>query len=86
SALLEAAGHTAEPVHDGLQALRLVEKLRPDLAILDIGMPSLNGYEVARAIRAMPGNDAIMLAALTGWGGELDRERSKTSGFDAHLT
>ena len=86
SALLEASGHTAEPVHDGLQALRLVEKLRPDLAILDIGMPSLNGYEVARAIRAMPGNDAIMLAALTGWGGELDRERSKTSGFDAHLT
>lgn len=86
SALLEAAGHTAEPVHDGLQALRLVEKLRPDLAILDIGMPSLNGFEVARAIRAMPGNDAIMLAALTGWGGELDRERSKTSGFDAHLT
>ncbi len=86
SALLEAAGHTAEPVHDGLQALRLVEKLRPDLAILDIGMPSLNGYEVARAIRAMPGNEDIMLAALTGWGGELDRERSKTSGFDAHLT
>ena len=86
SALLEAAGHTAEPVHDGLQALRLVEKLRPDLAILDIGMPSLNGFEVARAIRAMPGNEDIMLAALTGWGGELDRERSKTSGFDAHLT
>lgn len=86
SALLEAAGHTAEPVHDGLQALRLVEKLRPDLAILDIGMPSLNGYEVARAIRATPDNDGIMLVALTGWGGELDRERSKTSGFDAHLT
>jgi len=85
-ALLEAAGHSAEPVHDGLQALRRVENVRPDLAILDIGMPSLNGYEVARAIRATPANDAIMLAALTGWGGELDRERSKSSGFDAHLT
>ena len=86
SALLEAAGHTAEPVHDGLQALRRIEANRPDLAILDIGMPSLNGYEVARAIRATPGNERIMLVALTGWGGELDRERSKSSGFDAHLT
>jgi len=86
SALLEAAGHTAEPVHDGLQALRRIEANRPDLAILDIGMPSLNGYEVARALRATPGNDGIMLVALTGWGGELDRERSTNSGFDAHLT
>jgi len=86
SALLEASGHTAEPVHDGLQALRRIESVRPDLAILDIGMPSLNGYEVARALRATPGNDGIMLVALTGWGGELDRERSTNSGFDAHLT
>ncbi len=86
SALLEASGHTAEPVHDGLQALRRIENLHPDLAILDIGMPSLNGYEVARALRATPGNDGIMLVALTGWGGELDRERSTNSGFDAHLT
>jgi len=86
TAVLQAGGHAAEPVHDGLQALRRIVALRPDLAILDIGMPGLNGYEVARKVRAIPGTGNMVLVALTGWGGELDRERSKEAGFDAHLT
>jgi CheY-like chemotaxis protein len=56
------------------------------MAILDIGMPGLNGYEVARAVRDTPDLQATVLVALTGWGGELDRERSGAAGFDAHLT
>jgi CheY-like chemotaxis protein len=59
---------------------------RPDMAILDIGMPGLNGYEAAEKIRATPGLEGLMLIALTGWGGDLDRYRSKRAGFDAHLT
>jgi len=84
--LLAAAGHTAEAVHDGVQAVRHIGAMRPDVAILDIGMPGLNGYEVARKIKASPGLEHTLLVALTGWGGDLDRSRSKEAGFDAHLT
>lgn len=84
--LLEVTGHQVEAVHDGVEAVRRIVELKPDLAILDIGMPGQNGYEVARAIRAMPAMDGVMLVALTGWGGELDRNRSEEAGFDAHLT
>ena len=84
--LLEAGGRAVEPAHDGVAALRRIVAGRPDLAILDIGMPGLNGYEVAEKIRATPGMDGVMLVALTGWGGELDRTRSRQAGFDAHLT
>ncbi|WP_313178089.1 PAS domain S-box protein [Massilia sp.] len=86
SSLLEASGHAAEAVHNGAQALGRILALRPDLAILDIGMPGLNGYEVAERIRAAPGMEAMVLVALTGWGGELDRNRSASAGFDTHLT
>jgi CheY-like chemotaxis protein len=84
--LLEASGHGAEIVHDGVQAEQKIVALKPDLAILDIGMPGLNGYEVAKRIRARPGMAGTVLVALTGWGGELDRSRSEDAGFDAHLT
>ncbi len=84
--LLEISGHAAGAVHDGRQALDRIMRDKPDMAILDIGMPGLNGYEVARQIRATPGMEATVLVALTGWGGELDRSRSKEAGFDAHLT
>jgi PAS domain S-box-containing protein len=84
--LLEASGHGAEIVHDGVQAEQKIIALKPDLAILDIGMPGLNGYEVARRIRARPELAGTVLVALTGWGGELDRSRSEEAGFDAHLT
>jgi CheY-like chemotaxis protein len=84
--VLGVLGHDTLSVHDGLQAVERIADTKPDLAILDIGMPGLNGYEVARKIRAMPGLHSVALVALTGWGGELDRKRSEEAGFDAHLT
>ena len=84
--LLRAAGHAPEAVHDGRAALQRIVDSRPDLAILDIGMPGLNGYEVAQQVRRAPGLDRLMLVALTGWGGVQDRERARRAGFDAHLT
>ena len=86
AALLQASGHQVETVHDGMQAVRRIGEFEPDVAILDIGMPGLNGYEVASRVRAQSGKERIVLIALTGWGGELDRSRSDEAGFDAHLT
>ena len=84
--VLETEGHELRVAHDGAEALRLAQAWRPDLAILDIGMPGLNGHEVARALRATPGLEDIALLALTGWGSAEDRARSAASGFDLHLT
>jgi len=85
-ALLEMGGHVVTLVHDGRHAVAKVQAMQYDLAILDIGMPGLNGHQVAEAIRAMPGRGHTYLAALTGWGAEEDRQRSALAGFDAHLT
>lgn len=85
-ALLEMCGHDVDLAHDGEQALKMAEASNYDLAILDIGMPELNGYEVAQAIRQTLGHTHVLLAALTGWGTEEDRVKSKNAGFDAHLT
>ena len=84
--LLAYSGHAADVVHDGLAAAERIIATRPDMAILDIGMPGLNGYEVARKIRATPGVEGTVLVALTGWGSEPDRRRATEAGFDAHLT
>lgn len=84
--LLQIAGHRADIVHDGVAAVKKISEIRPDMAILDIGMPGLNGYEVARTVRATPGLEHTFLVALTGWGGDPDRSRSREAGFDAHLT
>jgi len=86
ASLLRAAGHATETVHDGVRAAAHIEASRPDVAILDIGMPGLNGYEVAQKIRSLPGMEQVVLVALTGWGGDSDRRRSQLAGFDAHLT
>lgn len=86
AALLQEDGHEALTVHDGAHALRTILERKPDLAILDIGMPGLNGYEVAEKVRAAPDTQAVVLVALTGWGGQHDRDRSQAAGFDAHLT
>jgi signal transduction histidine kinase len=86
SALLGIMGHTAPTAADGHQALRMIASLRPQVVFLDIGMPGMSGYEVAEAVRADPALDGVRLVALTGWGGEADRLRSSTAGFDAHLT
>ena len=86
AALLSTMGHDVVVAHDGHQALRMLDGLRPDAVFLDIGMPGLSGYEVAEAVRLEPRHDGIMLVALTGWGGADDRARTAKAGFDAHLT
>ena len=84
--LLSLNGHQVFRASDGEAALRAVERLKPEIALLDIGMPRLDGYEVARRIRTLDGGHNIMLIALTGWGQESDRRRAQEAGFDAHLT
>jgi PAS domain S-box-containing protein len=84
--ILEMAGHDVRVVHDGLSAVSVAQTFRPDTALLDIGMPQLNGYEVAKALRQEPWGAGITLIALTGWGQESDRQKAKDAGFDRHLT
>ncbi|SFJ42756.1 response regulator [Planctomicrobium piriforme] len=83
--LLELLGNYVQTANDGLQAVDLAESFRPDVILLDIGMPKLNGYEAARRIRAQAWGQATMLVALTGWGQEEDRKKSADAGFDHHL-
>jgi len=83
--LLRLQGHDVEVVHDGAEALRRLEEFRPRFALLDIGMPKINGYEVARRIRAQPWGSSLSLIALTGWGQEQDRREALEAGFDHHL-
>ncbi|MFC5461848.1 ATP-binding protein [Massilia niabensis] len=84
-ALLELSGHLTRVAHDGEEAVRLAAQFLPHIAFLDIGMPRLDGYGAARAIRALPGLEAVPLVALTGWGAQDDRRRSREAGFDEHL-
>ena len=86
SALHEIWGHEAHACHAGPPALMGVERLRPDTVLLDIGLPGMDGYEVARRLRAVADSPVRLLAALTGYGQEQDRERSAAAGFDIHLT
>ncbi len=86
SALLELLGHSAQVANDGRAALDAVLDFRPQVVFLDIGMPGMNGYDVARAIRDDRRLDQPLLVALTGWGGESDRQRTSDAGFDLHLT
>ena len=86
SALLEIGGHTTRVAENGFQALKIAPQFQPQVVFLDIGMPGMNGYEVARAMRKTPGMERTMLVALTGWGGEEDRARAREAGFDQHLT
>jgi signal transduction histidine kinase/ActR/RegA family two-component response regulator len=84
--LLEIEGHEAHTAVDGEQALERTAALRPDIVILDIGMPRLNGHEVAARIRAEDWGTGIVLIALTGWGQAHDQEQALASGFDHHCT
>jgi CheY-like chemotaxis protein len=83
--LLKLLGHVVETARDGREATELAGKFQPDLILLDIGMPVLNGYEAARRIRAEHQEKSLTLVALTGWGQEEDRRRCAEAGFDAHL-
>ena len=83
--LLRLQGHDIRVAHSGPTALEVTRDFQPEVVLLDIGMPYMDGYEVARRIRQMPGSENILLAALTGWGQEEDRRRSSEAGFDHHL-
>ncbi len=83
--LLRAGGHEVRATYDGQQAVDMAEAFRPALALLDIGMPRLNGYDAARSIREKPFGRDMVLVALTGWGQPEDKQRSRSAGFDHHL-
>ena len=83
--MLKLMGNEAKTAHDGLEALDVAEAFRPDLILLDIGMPRLNGHETAKRIRERPWGKGVMLVALTGWGQEEDRRKSDEAGFDSHM-
>jgi two-component system CheB/CheR fusion protein len=83
--LLQMCGHETSTAHDGLAALAAVEGFRPHVLLLDISLPKLDGYAVARRIREQPWGKDLLLVALTGWGQEEDRRRSKEAGFDEHM-
>jgi CheY-like chemotaxis protein len=84
--LLESMGFEARAVDSGAGALATLPDYQPDVILMDIGMPGMNGYEVARRIREQPQYGHVKLVALTGWGQEKDRLLSRESGFDHHLT
>jgi signal transduction histidine kinase len=84
--VLGAAGYVACVAFDGPEALRLALDFRPELAVLDIGLPVMDGYELGRRLRELPALAGVRLVALTGYGQPADRERSRRAGFDEHLT
>ncbi|ARO87798.1 hybrid sensor histidine kinase/response regulator [Nitrosospira lacus] len=86
SMLLESIGVNVRVVNSGLAALAVLPDYRPNIILMDIGMPGMNGYEVARRIREQPQYNDIKIIALTGWGQEEDRRQSEDAGFDHHLT
>ena len=86
AALLRMEGHEVTSVHDGPVALSVFGELKPDVALLDIGMPGLTGYEVARKMRQATPRASLTLIAITGWGQDIDKERAFAAGFDHHLT
>ncbi|MGZ8253478.1 MAG: hybrid sensor histidine kinase/response regulator [Burkholderiaceae bacterium] len=83
--LLESIGADVEVVHDGAAAIAAAAARRPEIAMLDIGMPNMDGYEVARRMRQLEGGSPMLLVALTGWGQQRDIARARDAGFDRHL-
>ena len=83
--LLRLTGHEVETALDGIQAIEAAERFRPEVVLLDIGMPRLDGYGVCRHLRAQPWGEAIAIIALTGWGHEEDHRKSREAGFNRHL-
>ena len=83
---VELAGHEVRLARDGLAGLEAARSLKPEIAFLDIGMPGMNGYELAAAMRASDECAGTLLVALSGWGSRRDVERGRTAGFDEHFT
>ena len=88
SLLLQLEGHTVACAHDGLEALQTAEQFNPQVVLLDLGLPRMNGYEVARKLRQSREHDAsrLLLVAISGYGREQDRAAAQEAGFDFHLT
>jgi PAS domain S-box-containing protein len=85
STLLELMGHDTRTAYDGLEAVATATAFRPDVMLLDIGLPKLNGYDACRRIREQPWGESVVIIALTGWGQEEDKCRSKEAGFNFHM-
>jgi two-component system, OmpR family, response regulator len=85
SMLLETLGHEVRTLHDGTSALAIVDEFRPEVVILDIGLPGMDGFALARELRKLPSTRDALLIALTGFGGDEDRLRARAAGFDHHL-
>jgi CheY-like chemotaxis protein/anti-sigma regulatory factor (Ser/Thr protein kinase) len=83
--LMEITGNKAYMAHDGVEAVAAIEKHRPEVVLLDIGLPGLDGHEVCRRVREQPWGKDIVIIALTGWGQDDDRRRSEEAGFNGHL-
>jgi CheY-like chemotaxis protein len=83
--LLRLKGHEVHTAYDGEEAVIAAEKVRPEVVLLDIGMPKLNGYDACHRIREKPWAKGIILIALTGWGQDDDRRRTKEAGFNGHM-
>ena len=83
--LIELMGHAVEVAYDGEEALRVAERFRPDVVLLDLGMPKLDGFEVCRGIRTAPWGASVRLVAQSGWGQDEDRRRTAEAGFDHHI-
>jgi CheY-like chemotaxis protein len=84
--ILEVLGSEVRIAHDGADALQIADGYDPSVVLLDIGMPGMDGYEVARRLRSGSGGRRAKLVALTGWGQEDDRRRAREAGFDHHVT
>jgi CheY-like chemotaxis protein len=83
--MLEIGGHATHLAYDGVEAVEVAGAVRPEVILMDIGMPRLNGYEACRKIRAEEWGRGIVMVALTGWGQTDDLRRSQEAGFDHHL-
>jgi CheY-like chemotaxis protein len=83
--LLEVMGHQALAVYDGPSALQAAGRFRPQVVLLDLGLPHMTGYEVAGRLRQVAGCEHTLIAAVTGYGRDEDRRRTQEAGFDAHL-
>lgn len=84
--MLGRLGHDARAEYDGRAALKAAADFHPEVVLLDIGLPGLNGYEVARQLRSGPEGRQMVLIAATGWGQEADKQRAHEAGFDFHMT
>jgi CheY-like chemotaxis protein len=83
--VISLLGHDVRTASDGAGAIAVAEEFRPDVVLMDLGMPRMNGYEAAQRIREQPWGAGVKLIALTGWGQDEHRRRTETVGFDRHV-